>query len=859
MRLYFLVLSALLAVPLLAQRGDRENDKPQEPPPAWLKIPPAPVLSPEEALKTFRLPPGFRIEIAAADPLVHDPVAATFGPDGRLWVVEMSGFMRSIEGADDEKVGSIAVLEDTDGDGRMDKRTTFLDKLVMPRAIALVDDGVLVGEPPNLWFCRDTNGDGVADEKVSVAQDYGSQNNPEHTANGLMRALDNWMYNAKFSHRFRYQGAGKFIREPIATAGQWGITQDSAGRLFVNTNSDPLRADLVPAAYYRRNPGLTSASGLNVQIGSKAPVFPIRVTTGINRGYKSLDEEGKMTSFTAACGPLIYRGGWFPRDYAGNAFVCEPAGNFVRRFALLEKDGQIKGYNPHEEEKREFLASTDERFRPVNLTNGPDGALYVVDMYRGIIQHRIYMTSYLRKEVESRKLHEGLGMGRIYRIVPVGPNGEKVERPAFKSLAGASGAQLAASLAHRNGWIRDTAQRLLVEKRDPAAAALLKVFFNTEELQKRQIPAAVVNPSARLHALWALEGMEALDRDTILSALGDSDARVCAAAIRLSEKWLRSPGDAELVSRLVALTQRAESQVKLQLAFSLGEVGTEGDAALVACAMSAADLPYVPDAIVTGIAGREAAFVKRLAEAAKQPAPALSTLIEMATSAALKSRDAVRVDAILAPLMPDVTLPEWIKIAMLNGVERFLSKTPEGKLVPTSVATEPRGLLGLAAHKESNALTERAQKLGPLLYWPGKPGVEKDAEAAALARMSERERARFEKGKEQYAMICAACHQPSGEGVAGLAPPLLYSKWVLGPEKTLVRIILNGKEKEGRVMPPLKSLDDDTIANILTFVRNTWGHEAKSIGRRTVAEIRSEVGHREDSWDDEELNALLGD
>src|SRR5688572_7831312 len=191
--------SVLLFVSLsaagLAQNGDVSGEV--QAPPSHLQIPPAPVLTVDDAIKTIKVAPGYRVEIVAADPLVGDPVAATYGPDGRLWVVEMRGFMPNPDGkGEDAKVGMISVLADTNHDGRMDKRTVFLDGLVLPRALALVGDGLLVAEPPHLWFCRDTNGDGKADEKTEVASDYGTPANPEHSSNGLYRALDNWIYSA---------------------------------------------------------------------------------------------------------------------------------------------------------------------------------------------------------------------------------------------------------------------------------------------------------------------------------------------------------------------------------------------------------------------------------------------------------------------------------------------------------------------------------------------------------------------------------------------------------------------------------------------------------------------------------------
>src|SRR4051812_21684276 len=212
MRRLFLLLPLSLGFTavLLAQNGDAAGEV-QAPPPPHIQIPPSPILTPEEEMKTFSVAPGFHVELVAADPLVHNPVAMAFGPDGRLWVVEMSAFMPNPDGiGEDAKVGTVVVLEDTDGDGRMDKRKVFVDGLVMPRAFALVGDGVLVGEPPHLWYCRDTNGDGVADEKKEVAGDYGVTTNPEHTANGLMRALDNWIYSANHTTRFRYLGKGQF-------------------------------------------------------------------------------------------------------------------------------------------------------------------------------------------------------------------------------------------------------------------------------------------------------------------------------------------------------------------------------------------------------------------------------------------------------------------------------------------------------------------------------------------------------------------------------------------------------------------------------------------------------------------------
>ena len=829
-----------LTTVLFAQNGDKAGEA-QQPPPEHIQVPPAPILTPEEELKTFKIADGFHLEIVAADPLIHNPVAMTFGPDGRIWVVEMSGFMPNPDGVgEDAKVGSIVVLEDTDGDGRMDKRTVFLDGLVMPRALALVADGVLVGEPPHLWFCRDTNGDGVADEKKEIAADYGVTTNPEHTANGLLRALDNWIYSANHATRFRYDGKGQFTREPTNARGQWGITQDDTGRLFYNDNSYPLRGDLVPPEYFKRNPYLTAPAGGNIGVvPANLMIWPGRVTTGVNRGYKTLNHEGKITEVTAACGPIIYRDALFPDGFSGNAFVCEPSGNLVKRIILTEKDGTVTGRNAYQ--GTEFLTSTDERFRPVNLSSGPDGALYLVDMYHGILQHRIYMTTYLRKQVEERDLAAGNGLGRIYRIVPNGTQRVKVRF----NLATETSERLIRHFQAANSWWRDTAQRLLVERADPAAATLLRDFARS--------PASPA--LGRLHALWTLEGMQQLDRETVVVAMASSDERVSAAAIRLSEKWLAQTNDVEIFQQVANLAKSAAPQVTLQKAFTLGV--SESPAAVTALASLAGQSGrqrFVADAIVSGLAGREIDFIK--ATFAATNAENAANAVILAASAVLKSRDPGHIGEVFACLAPDAPTPAWGQAAILKGVERFLPKTPEGKPVPGTLPAEPGPLLKLAANNETPAGKQAAQ-LVDLLKVAGKPGSENES-AAIAARLTPEQKALFEKGGKQFAAICAACHQPHGEGLSGLAPQLLYSRYVLGSEQALARIVLCGKEREGRVMPPLRSLDDESIAGVLTYIRQSWGHNAPPVSPAVVAAVRKEIAGREEPWTDDELQKFAG-
>jgi len=543
-----------------------------------------------------------------------------------------------------------------------------------------------------------------------------------------------------------------------------------------------------------------------------------------------------MYAVTAACGPVVFRGAIFPAEFHGDGFIAEPAGNLIKRIRLAEKDGALLGANAYE--GAEFMASTDERFRPVNLYNGPDGALYVVDFYRGIIQHRIYMTTFLRRQVDARGLAAGLHYGRIWRVAPDG-----APRANFKpGLARASSAELVEKLRDPNGWVRDTAQRLLVERRDPAAFAALRL--------------AAVDASspalARLHALWTLDGAGALDRATVVVALGDGDPHVCAAAIRLAEKFLSSDNGQPRLVDLVAAKVGSTPEVRLQLALTLGEAHARpAEIALLRLVVAAGRQPFLADAVVSGLAGREVEFIEALAhdhEAAARGGDAL----KLATSAVLKSGDAARIARVLALAAAERT-PEWARSALLAGVRHFLPKSPDGRLFPGMLPAEPKPLLALASRKDI-AGAAVAQQLLTQLKWPGKPG----AAIAASRPLTSAEQALLEKGRAQFATLCATCHQPNGQGQPGLAPPLVYSRWVLGDPRVLARIVLCGKAQENLIMPPWKAaLDDEAIAGVLTFIRRSWGHDAEPVGLETVAEARRDTAKRDEPWSDADLEELM--
>lgn len=831
---YDLALSAaliLFCASASAQSGDRNGDA-QTPPPPHLKSPPAPALSASDALKTLRVPPGFRVELVASDPLVMDPVAMTIAPDGRIWVVEMRTYMPNVDGTGESApIGTVAVLEDTDRDGRMDKRTEFAGGFVLPRAIALVADGVLVAEPPNLWFLKDRDGDDKADERIQVAHDYGNPSSPEHTANGLMWAMDNWIYSANHTVRYRYD-AGVWHRETTNFRGQWGITQDDFGRLYYNTNSDPLRMDVVPAEYLRRNPNLVEPRGVNVQLANpkELTVWPSRVTIGVNRGYRMLREDGTLPVVTAACGPVIYRGSLFPKDFYGNAFIAEPAGNLVKRAIVDAREGVPTARNAYE--RAEFLTSTDERFRPVNLYNGPDGSLYVVDMYRGIIQHRIFITTYLRNQILERGLEAPVGMGRIYRVVPdTAAKGKPI------TLAGLRSVELVKELEHGDGWRRDTAQRLLVERKDPQSVQPLRALLQSS-------PKAL----ARLHAVWTLDGMGSMDVAAVLRALGDADVQVAIAGARASESWLNRKNK-QVLDAIASRLEWGELGFRRQAALSLG---TTKDAAalplLLELAQESGAQPYMADAIASSSLGHELNLIEQLI-AAQSDGPLTEqsrAVIASLGAAVLQSNKQHEIARLLDYLRKPSS--ESIASAVLDAVERFIPGEPPKQRV-AFLPAEPSQLIEFS--KSNLEQAPRAQAALELLRWKG----QKIDTSQALVSLTPEQQAAFEKGRQAYA-TCAACHQSSGEGMSGLAPPLVGSRWVNGGVDALARIVLNGKTSGEMTMPPLGALDDETIANILTYIRRAWGHQSDPVSVGQVHWVRSQIENREEPWTDDELEPM---
>src|SRR5690625_120053 len=585
---------------------------------AHLSLPP---LRPEETLDHFQLVEGFRIELVAHEPMITDPVAMDIDADGRLWVIDMPTYMPVHDKDEEETVareqvpmGRVVILEDTDGDGMMDSFRVFADELILPRAIKVLNDGVLVAEPPRLWLIRDTNGDGRGDTREVVSETYGDPVNVtvQSMPSGLIWGMDNWLHSANDGAVSLRRVDGYWQTRPFNRLGQWGMNQDDWGRLYSSSNTWPLEAHLVPYGYSERHPQFSVTSGKNERIAPNQPLWPAHVT-GVNRGYRVgvvTREDGTLRMNTAATTPVIYRGGQFGEEYAGNAFTPEPAGNLIKRMIIEGDPGEIDAEGVYAYEGREFLTSTDERFRPVNSYNAPDGSIYVIDMYRGLFEYVRFITDHLMEYTLEHDLHIPTSdYGRIYRIVRDDREVD-YDTPKYSTLTPSDTVEY---VHHANGALRDQAQQMLVLcSPDGVSSRLEKMALDGSETDQ-----------TRLHALWTLEGLARSHSGsdysenqlirTALRALEDTHPRIRSSAIRILEPEL-SANNAEVLDRLYELYQEEPASfVKLQLLASLGESDSDQALHLMATILDDhADNTYFREMALTGTWNRELEFAELL-------------------------------------------------------------------------------------------------------------------------------------------------------------------------------------------------------------------------------------------------------
>ena len=820
-----------------------------------------PVRAPIDALNSFAMPPGYAVELVAAEPLVQDPILMEFDGDGRLWVMELPGWAHNLSMENSlEPVNRLVVLDDTDNDGVFDKRTVFADKLVLPRAFKILAGGcALIGEPPTLWKACDTDGDLKADTKEKVADGFARLGVLEHGANGLFWGMDNLLVVSEHEWNVAYK-AGQFVTVPGLRRGQWGVTQDDAGRIYRNVNTDPLFVDYVSPDYYARNPDLVRTRGLyeNLVDQEKTNIWPAHPTFGLNRGYRRevFRADGTASYYGGVSSPLIYRGTRLPADVQGMGFVADGATNIVHLLRLKD-DGQGRMAAEDYYAKGEFLASTDVRFRPTALAGGPDGSFYIADMYRGVSQDGPLQTDYLRDYITKRGLARGIGHGRIYRVVHVGANGAAAPMPrdARPQMSRDTTAALVAHLSHPNGWWRDTAQQHLVQRADPKSEPLLVKLAKDLKADWR----------SRLHALWTLDGMGTMRADLALLAMRDAKAELRAAGLRLAESGLAT-GDQKLIKPVLALAGDGNWQVRVQAAATLGALP---DAArtqpMIALLSMHGDDPVLVDAALSGLKGNELPVLTALAAARAAPREAVAML----AGALAKRRDAATGQQLVALAARD-DLPAPVRTALLDGLAlgfaggaqtggnavaggRAGGNIPgvtraRGGVERFALAAEPAMISRLASG--SDALAEPSKKLLALITWPGRPAP------PALPPRNASEEALFKQGQAIYVEQCSGCHQIEGQGQATVAPALAGSKRVAANGDVPVRILTNGLEGKIGLMPPLGgAMSDEEVAAVLTYVRQSFGNRAAPVPPAAVKEWRLAFAHRTTPWSEKDIDA----
>ncbi len=511
-------------------------------------------LSPEESMKLIQLPPGFSVELVAAEPMVQEPVGMAWDGNGRLYVVEMNTYMKDAAATGEyEPLSRIKRLEDTNGDGKMDKVTIFIDSLILPRVVLPVGDELLVTVTNNrsIWSYKDTNGDGKADQhRIVFRNDDLDVRNLEHQNGGLLWNLDNWIYPSRDNFRYKYKN-GSLVADTMTDnmIGQWGMTTDNYGRLYYSEAGPGL-----PAVQIQQGPAY-GALNFNDQYSAEfTKPWPIVGTIDAQGGRQALrPEDNTLKEFTSGCGQSIYRGDRMPKDMVGDYFIPEPVGRIIKRGKVDNRDGKIVIEDAYQQQ--DWLASADMNFRPLNTYTGPDGAFYIVDMYHGIIQESEWTTpdSYLGQIIAEKEIFKNKGMGRIYRVVHKDFQPDKTK----PDLLDAPSSKLVSYLSHPNGWWRDMAQQMLIVQNDKSVIPGLKNLATSSN-----------DHLARIHALWTLEGMGAIDKETLYTAFADKDAQVRKTAVWISELFIKK-NDKEVIEKLGALKNDNSADVKVQLSLSL--------------------------------------------------------------------------------------------------------------------------------------------------------------------------------------------------------------------------------------------------------------------------------------------------
>lgn len=811
------IVAIALAGPLGAAPIELATDAPQP-------------LSPAESAKRFRLPPGFRIELVAGEPLVADPVAMDFDAKGRIFVCEIHGY--NLEGYLDvlelnktgtldtavrrvpanenavkkaalDQYGTVKLLEDTDGDGRMDRATVWADRLPPCYGVVAARDGVVVLCAPDVLYLADRDGDGKPEIQEKLFTGFGLYdlwsriNNPRW-------GLDNWIHAANGissggtirgrpfpdglkldSTCFRFKPDGSALEPDSGSASGYGLTMNDWGdRFLVQNQQHVLMVAPLEHRYLARNPYYAAPNPVvNASTyGTPAVLYPTsqpdpwRLARSKDPAWVRFYGAAETTAngfFTAASGQAIYLGDQFPAEYYGNHFSVDNAQNLIHRCLLTPQGALYSAQRPREDERTEFLTSTEEWFRPVNLLTGPDGALYVVDMYRAIIEDYSAIPRHLQQRyIES--LIAGSDKGRIWRIVAGG-----AARPERFDLTRASGEELVRRLASVNAWWRTTAQRLLVERQDKRAVPLLAALVREGK-----------TPQARLHALGTLDGLDALAPEVAEAALGDPHFAVRAHALALAERWLdRRPS---LAARLEAMVDDLEPRVRLQLALSLGESKSpEAVRALQTLAARHAGDRWMQAAILSSSASTAHELLAAIVRRPDEPGQARALVHPLASTVGARHRDE-DLGLVLASLADaHADKAPLLQIDCLKGLLEGLQRGRTAGLdcVPGQIGL--RRLLG----STSPQVAELALKVAGLVKL--RESAEMKTAFDAAARTAADAKGSLE---DRLAAITLLASAPF-EQLAGTVPSLLDPRQPLDVQLAAIRAIVPSEDPQvGKIL-----------------------------------------------------------
>ncbi len=688
--------------------------------------------TPDEERATFELAKGFTIQLAACEPDVVDPVAMCFDEKGRLFVCEMRGYPNGGVGTGNETRGRIKCLEDRDGDGRFETSSTFAEGLRFPMGVTPWKGGMIAAVAPDLLYLEDTDGDGKADRKTVLYTGFNLAN-IQQMVNSLQWGLDNWVYGicgsdggavksmekagaAEVNLRnrgFRFRPWIPGSLEPTSSGGQYGLTADDYQHWFTATNSQHLRQIVLPEHYLKRNPYLAVAAvtldipehGAAAKVFRASPFEAWRVERTTRRAGSPDAKRFPTTELvpggyiTSACSPLVYTADLFPEPYRGNNFVCDPANNLVHREILVGKGAVYSAKRV--DENTEFLRSKDNWFRPVHLSTGPDGAVYVLDFYREVIETPLSLPD----DIKARLNLESRGRGRIWRIAPDGFKASKLP-----DVSRFTTAPLADEMLSTNPTRRHTAHRLLIERKPADAPAALR-----ERLPKAEGKGGYAN------LLWALHGLGALTAEDVAPAFDDPRPGMRQQALRLSEEFFTTSN--RLRQKADMLTGDPDPHVRFQLALSAGELPPATAAAILAGILDRGPAdPWTQTAALSSAANCAEPLIDVLAAKAASP----QVLARLAAMTGAKGDEAA-IQRVLGRVATgtnpytDAALLEGVGQGMRNSTRPLAAWWTNPPAGAKETMTKLRGRFETAAkavHDESVAPPARVAAAGLLALGP---------------------------------------------------------------------------------------------------------------------------------------------